>query len=117
MKNHLPSGSPSRQRIAQCLSGESGRAVDAAVRAVVGRGRPDVETLVDEVRQELALRMLRGRFDSFNPARGDFRAYLTTAARNLARNLLRSSNLPRLSNLLRPSRRRLSRRPSRRTRR
>jgi RNA polymerase sigma factor (sigma-70 family) len=61
--------------------------------------------LADDVTQEFALVVLRGRFKSADPNRGRFRDLVRTAARNLARNhfrrnhsrhLMGSGNVPEL---------------------
>jgi len=77
------------QAVAEALCGSTGRVVEAAVRAVTRGQSIDRVALLDEVKSELALAMLKGRFSRFDPARTSFAAYLAKTARNKAIDLLR----------------------------
>lgn len=77
----------SPQRVAALLERHRG-VVETAVGSARRCGRTDFATLLAEVESELALRMLSGKFDADDVTRVTFCAYLSRAARNIARDLL-----------------------------
>ena len=77
--------------VAEILFVRHSEVVAGAVRAVARGANLDHDELVDEVRSELAIAMLSGRFGGYEESRASFETYLSAAARNAAVSILRRS--------------------------
>lgn len=64
--------------------------VAAAALSVARGSNTDRERMVDEVQSDLAHAAMAGKFEAFDPAKASFETYLAAAARNAARDFLRS---------------------------
>jgi RNA polymerase sigma factor (sigma-70 family) len=74
------------------LSGELADVVSATAAAVARAAGVDGETLVADVRAELALKILAGRLSPAAACRASFKTYLAAAARNQACDILRAAH-------------------------